>query len=146
VSRSQARILSVIFPGLGQLATGHKHRGTALVAAEVGLLVVWLTSHADYNTRREQFDLEEVHYLSLRQGGSFAEAAESWGRLVDRKDDLDRSSTLRRVFGTLSVALYAYNLVDILFLNGLEPVSERRVTLTPRLGPDSAGAALVARF
>ena len=143
VSKRQAQILSAIFPGLGQLATGQRGRGTAMVAGEVGFVVVWLTSHADYNTRKEQFAIEEKRYVDLQQGGSFVDAEESWQQLKDKKDDLDRSHTLRVAFGALSIALYTYNLVDVLWLDGASP---KRVTLAPVMRPDGLAAVLVARF
>ena len=143
VSKRQAQILSAIFPGLGQLATGQRGRGTAMVAGEVGFVVVWLTSHADYNTRKEQFAIEETRYFDLQNGGSFVVAEESWQQLKDKKDDLDRSHTLRVAFGALSIALYTYNLVDVLWLDGASP---KRVTLAPVMRPDGLAAVLVARF
>ena len=99
LTRPEAIALSAVFPGLGQLAAGHSKRGTALVAAEVACLVVWLTSHEDYNTQAAQFNLESERYDSLRQGGSFEEAEESWRRLSEKKDDLDGSHMRRRLFG-----------------------------------------------
>ncbi len=143
VSKRQAQILSAIFPGLGQLATGQRGRGTAMVAGEVGFVVVWLTSPADYNTRKEQFAIEEARYFDLQNGGSFVVAEESWQQLKDKKDDLDRSHTLRVAFGALSIALYNYNLVDVLWLDGASP---KRVTLAPVMRPDGLAAVLVARF
>jgi hypothetical protein len=50
VTERQARWLSVVYPGLGQLVAGHRTKGTTLIAATTASLVVWLTSHADYNT------------------------------------------------------------------------------------------------
>ena len=146
VSKRQAQILSAVFPGLGQLATGHRQKGTAMVVGQAGFLVVWLTSHADYNTRREQFEIESARYLKLQNGGSFAEAEESWQQLREKKDDVDRSHTLRVAFGALSIALYSYNLLDVLVWDGASPASGR-VALSPVMRPDGgAGAVLVARF
>lgn len=118
VSRKQAVGLSALFPGLGQLATGHRSRGTAMVVAEMGFVVIWLTSHADYNTQHEQFKAERQRYLALRDGGSFAQAELSWSQLQDKKDDLDGSHTRRVVFGALSGMLYGYSLLDALFWDG----------------------------
>jgi len=152
VSRSQAIALSTVFPGLGQLATGHRYRGTALVAAEVGCLVVWLTAHEDYNTQSTQFDIEVERYFSLRDGGSFEAAKESWKRLSDKKDSLDRSHLLRQVFGVMAVAVYGYNLLDALVFDGSEPsepsepVAEKSFSIGPMGGRDVTGLALVARF
>ena len=146
ISRSQAIGLSLLFPGLGQLATGHRNKGTALMAVEMGCLVVWLTSHEDFNTQAKQFDMETERYLALVQGGTFEAAEESWQRLSDKKDDLDQSHLLRRAFGVLSLVVYGYNALDVLVYNGAEPAVEKSVSIAPmpRIGP--AGLALVKRF
>lgn len=153
VSRVQAIGLSVLFPGLGQLANGRRYKGTGLVVGEVACLVVWLTSHADYNTYKEQFGIEQERYLALQNGGSFDEAQESWERLEDQRDDLDRSHARRWLFGSLTVGLYGYNLLDVLVLGGGDPVAgkgpgpgEKRFSLAPLSGFGAPGVALVARF
>ena len=128
------------------MAAGPRYRGTGLVVGEGASLVVWLSSHADYETQKDQFELEREEYLALREGGTFAEAAESWKRLQDKKDDLDASHARRWIFGGLSAVLYAYNLVDVLFLDGAAPVSSPGVSFVPVLGERAAGMALVARF
>ena len=146
VSRPQAVGLSLIFPGLGQLATGHKLKGTALMAAEMGCLVIWLTSHEDFNTQKVQFELEKERYQALRDAGTFAQAEASWQRLADKKDDLDQSHLLRRVFGVLSLATYSYNVLDVLFYSGAEPVADKAVNLVPIAAGNAPGMGLVARF
>jgi hypothetical protein len=146
VSRSQAIGLSLAFPGLGQLATGHKNKGTALIVAELASVVIWLTSHEDFNTQETQFEIEKTRYLELRQGGTFAQAEESWKRLSDKKDDLDRSHQLRRAFGVLSLVVYSYNVLDVLVYDGAKPVAGKSVGLAPLATADATGLALVARF
>ena len=147
VSESRARLLSVLYPGLGQLVAGHREKGTALVAGATASLVVWLTSHADYNTHVEQFDLETARYLALRDDGSFDEAQDSWEKLRQRQDDLDRSHNLRVAFGAITLGLYAYNLVDVFALGGARAADEdHRVTLSPRPLGDGLGVSLTARF
>jgi len=153
VSRTQAIVLSALFPGLGQLANGHRYKGTGLVVGEVTCLVVWLTSHADYNTQKEQFAIERERYLALQNGGSFAEAEESWERLGDKKDDLDSSHARRRLFGVLAVGLYGYNLLDALVLGGTDPIAGnaqrangKTLSLAPLPGLRAPGVVLVARF
>ena len=128
VTRSQAIALSAVFPGLGQLATGHRNRGTALVTAELACLVIWLTSHEDFDTQKTQFEIESQRYLSLREDSSFEDAEASWQRLSAKKDDLDGSHTRRRLFGVLAAAVYGYSLVDVLLRSGGEE-------------PQAAGAA-----
>ena len=146
ISRSQAIGLSLLFPGLGQLATGHRNKGTALMATEVGCLVVWLTSHEDFNTQAKQLDIEAERYLALREGGTFEAAEESWQRLSDKKDDLDRSHLLRRAFGVLAFVVYGYNALDVLMYDGAEPATEKAIGIAPMPRDGTAGLALVKRF
>jgi hypothetical protein len=145
VSRGRAQLLSGLYPGLGQLVAGHRGKGTTMVVAHTGLLVVWLTAHADYNTHEEQFALQEEHYTSLQVGGSFQEAEETWQQMRQRKDDLDRSHLLRVSFGLLAAGLYSYNLVDVLLLDGVEPAPSA-LSLQPQGVGSGVGVALVARF
>ncbi|MDP6076920.1 MAG: hypothetical protein QF638_01920 [Acidimicrobiales bacterium] len=135
-----------MFPGLGQLATGHRNRGTALVTAELACLVIWLTSHEDFDTQKTQFEIESQRYLSLREGSSYEEAEESWQRLSSKKDDLDGSHTRRRLFGVLAAAVYGYSLVDVLLLSGGEPQTASSLRVIPMVDTRATGVAVVARF
>ena len=147
VTRSQAIALSAVFPGLGQLANGHRNRGTALAAVELASLVIWLTSHEDFDTQSTQFNIENERYLALREGGSFEEAEASWQRLTAKKDDLDGSHTRRVLFGTLAAAVYGYNLLDVLLLSGGEEShAARSMSVVPMAGAGATGLAVVARF
>jgi len=149
VTRSQAIALSAVFPGLGQLATGHRNRGTALVTAELACLVIWLTSHEDFDTQKTQFEIESQRYLSLRKDSSFEDAEASWQRLSAKKDDLDGSHTRRRLFGVLAAAVYGYSLVDVLLRSGgEEPQAAGAVRVVPMVDVDTraTGVALVHRF
>ena len=145
VSVGQARVLSVLYPGLGQLVAGHRQRGTAMIVGHTAFLVAWLSSNSDFGTHEDQFELESERYLALREGGNFADADEAWRRLTDRKDDLDQAHTVRVAFGALTAALYAYNLVDVFVLGGVEP-RQQRVSLAPQKIGDAPGLMLVARW
>jgi hypothetical protein len=149
VTRSQSIALSAVFPGLGQLATGHRNRGTALVTAELACLVIWLTSHEDFDTQKTQFEIESQRYLSLREDSSFEDAEASWQRLSAKKDDLDGSHTRRRLFGVLAAAVYGYSLVDVLLLSGgEEPQAAGSVRVVPMVDVDTraTGVAVVHQF
>lgn len=146
VTARRAKLLSALYPGLGHLVAGHRQKGTSLVTATTASLVIWLSSHADYNTHEEQFDLEAIRYAGLRDNGSFADADDSWRRLQDRKDDLDRSHNLRMLFGVAAVGLYSYNLIDAFLLGGVEPRDPGRVAVQPHTIDGRPGLALIARF
>ena len=64
--------------------------------------------------------------------------------LEDKKDDLDGSHTLRRLFGALAVGTYGYNLLDVLVLGGGEAAAP--VSLEALPVPGEPGLALVWRF
>ena len=145
-SHSQAVVLSVAFPGLGQLAAGHRIKGTALVATGIATIVGWLTSHADYNTQANQFALAKERYLLLQNGGSFDAAEKSWQRLGSLKSDLDGSHIRRCLFGVLAGGIYGYNLLDILLLDGASPAAKRRMRIAPLPQTRTSGVLLVAQF
>jgi hypothetical protein len=146
VSPGQARLLSVLYPGLGQLAAGHRQRGTAMIVGHTVFLVAWLSSNSDFGTHEDQFDLESAGYSSLREGGSFENAKEAWRRVSDRKDDIDQAHTTRVTCAALTAVLYGYNLVDVFLLGGVEPPQDRRMSLRPRKIGEAPGLALVARW
>lgn len=147
VTRSQAIALSAVFPGLGQLATGDRNLGTALVTAELACLVIWLTSHEDFDTQKAQFDIESERYLALRQGGSYEAAEERWKELTAKKDDLDGSHTRRRLFGVLAGAVYGYSLVDlVLFNKGEASQASGSVRVAPLVDTGATGVVVVGRF
>jgi hypothetical protein len=142
-SHRQALLLSALFPGLGQLATEQRYKGTALLAGQAAFLVVGLTSHADYNTQKDQFRLEGRRYETLRQGGTFAEADESWKKMRSLQDDLDASHTRRQIFGGLAVLLYGYNMIDMFLWDG---AAEETMSLVPSKVDGHPALRLVARF
>jgi hypothetical protein len=146
VSPGQARLLSVLYPGLGQLVAGHRQRGTAMIVGHTVFLVAWLSSNSDFGTHEDQFDLESAGYSSLREGGSFENAKEAWRRVSDRKDDIDQAHTTRVTCAALTAVLYGYNLVDVFLLGGVEPPQDRRMSLRPRKIGEASGLALVARW
>jgi hypothetical protein len=116
-----------------------------MIVGHTAFLVAWLSSNSDFGTHEDQFELETERYLALREGGNFADADEAWRRLTDRKDDLDQAHTVRVAFGALTTALYAYNLVDVFVLGGVEP-RQQRVSLAPQKIGDAPGLMLVARW
>ncbi|MEW6751392.1 MAG: hypothetical protein AB1505_10495 [Candidatus Latescibacterota bacterium] len=146
VSHRQAVALSALFPGLGQLATGHRYKGTGMVVGEVTCLVVSLTSHADHSTQEEQLALERERYQALLDEGAAAAAEESRARVAQIQDDLDGSDVRRWTFGGLAAALYVYSLVDVLMAPAAQPRAQGAVGLAPLSGSGAPGLAVVAHF
>ena len=89
VSRNTAVMLSVLFPGLGQMASGQKQKGGALFLGGLVSLIVAVDAHESYNTRRDVYATSRSEYDALRVGGSHQETEAKWQSLVDLNDDLD---------------------------------------------------------
>ena len=133
VSRNTAVVLSVLFPGLGQMASGQKRKGGALFLGELVSLIVAVDGHESYNTRRDVYATSRSEYEDLRVGGSHQEAEARWRRLVDLNDDLDNLHRRRQIFGYAAAAIYAVNLVDILFWQSGDAAAAREVDARPRV-------------
>ena len=150
VSRNTAVVLSVLFPGLGQMASGQKKKGGALFLGGLVSLIVAVDGHESYNTRREVYATSRSEYEALRAGGSHQEAEARWRRLVDLNDDLDNLHGRRQIFGYAAAAIYALNLVDILFWQSGDATAAQEVDRQPRvsLGPvgGTTGIVISKRF
>ena len=69
VSRNTAVVLSVLFPGLGQMASGQKRKGGALFLGELVSLIVAVDGHESYNTRRGVYETSRRRVRSPASGG-----------------------------------------------------------------------------
>ena len=139
VSRNTAVVLSVLFPGLGQMASGQKQKGGALFLGELVSLIVAVDGHESYSTRRDVYATSRSEYEALRVGGSHQEAEAKWRRLVDLNDDLDNLHSRRQIFGYAAAAIYALNLVDILFWQSGEATASQEVDRRPRVSVGPVG-------
>ena len=116
-SRKQAIGLSVLFPGLGQAASGHRMKGTALFVSEILTLTVAIHAHEVHGTKLSQFNQMKEEYEQIRYGGSYAEAEAKWKDMLGARDDMDRLQRLRLGFLCASAGIYLYNVTDMLLLN-----------------------------
>ena len=133
VSRNTAVVLSVLFPGLGQMASGQKQKGGALFLSELVSLIVAVDGHESYSTRRDVYATSRSEYEALRVGGSHQEAEAKWRSLVDLNDDLDNLHSRRQIFGNAAAAIYALNLVDILFWQSGDATVAQELDRMPRV-------------
>lgn len=114
-SKKEAIFLSVLFPGLGQLSSGHKLKGTIILVSEIGSLVIALTANESYKTRLDDFDRLKAEYERMKAGNSSYDLAQQkWSELSQTGEDLDGLHLVRRTFGTAAAGIYLYSLVDIL--------------------------------
>ena len=114
-TKKEAVVLSALFPGLGQLSTGQKIKGTFMLVGEIGSLAVALIANENYNTRRDNFHRLKDEYAVMAAGNSrYDLAQQKWDELHKTNDELDDLHLTRRVFGAVAVGVYIYSLTDIL--------------------------------
>ena len=56
VTKRDAVILSVLFPGLGQMTQGHKLKGISMFIGEAASLIVFINAHENYNTKQNIYN------------------------------------------------------------------------------------------
>ena len=139
VSRNRAVMLSVPFPGLGQMASGQKQKGGALFLSGLVSLIVAVDAHESYNTRRDVYAASRGEYEDLRRGGSHLEAEAKWQRVVGLNDNLDNLHSRRQIFGYAAVAIYALNVVDILLRHPGSATAAQEVDRQPRVSVGPVG-------
>lgn len=150
-SKKQSVILSALFPGLGQLSTGHKVKGTILLAAEVGALATALTANENYQTRLDDFDRLKVEYERMAAGNSrYDLAQQKWEELSETNDDLDDLHAVRRTFTAVAAVVYLYNLFDVISSDASVPTTAAAGGWGLRAMPGESGRPtklmVVARF
>ena len=128
-ARNRAIKMSLLFPGLGQIALGSKVKGFSLFSGGLVSLVVAINGQENHSTVKGRHSQARDKYLGLQQRGRYEEAQEIWEDIQDMEDDLDRYNTMRQII-FLSAGIYAYNVVDILFFSS----PKERVAQTPRPG------------
>lgn len=146
VSRNKAVMLSVLFPGLGQMASGQKQKGGALFLSGLVSLIVAVDAHESYNTRWDVYAASRSEYDDLRVDGSHQEAEVKWQRVVGLDDDLDSLHSRRQIFGYAAVAIYALNVVDILLRHPGDATAAQEVDRQPwvSVGPVGGTTGIVA--
>ena len=148
-SKKEAVVLSSIFPGLGQLSTGHKIKGTILLVVEIGSLATALTANENYDTRLDNFARIKAEYERMAAGNSqYGAARQKWTELRQTHDDLDDLHLIRRAFGAAAVGVYIYNLVDILLSEPRESssVAGWNLRVAPGIGPAPPKLMVVGSF
>ena len=113
-ARNRAIKMSLLFPGLGQIALGSKVKGFSLFSGGLVSLVAAINGQENHSTVKGRHKQARDKYLGLQQRGRYEEAQEIWEDIQDMEDDLDRYNTMRQII-FLSAGIYAYNVVDILF-------------------------------
>jgi len=131
ISKRDAVVLSVLFPGLGQMTQGHKVKGISMFIGEVASLVMFINAHENYNTKQKIYDRDLDIFNNLKTTKSanyqksYTDANKLYKSLQDQNDDLDNLHSIRNTAIIIAAGVYAYNLFDEVFLSSSTVESKR---------------------
>lgn len=149
VTKKKAVVLSALFPGLGQLSTDQKIKGTLMLVGEISSLAVTLIANENYNTRRDNFHRLKDEYAVMATGNSrYDLAQQKWDELHKTNAELDDLHLTRRIFGAVAVGVYIYSLTDILLYDSpkVPAVTRWNLRAVPGMGDVPPKLVLMGSF
>lgn len=135
VTREEATKLSAIFPGIGQISSGHKLKGTMFFVLEVASITGAFHTHETYRTKLSMFKRTRSEYMNST---SYEAAEAKWRELLELRDELDRLRRTRSAFLFSCLGVYVVSLLDAAFFTSYD------VSLEPS-GRGEFGVSLVIR-
>ena len=166
ISKRDAVVLSVLFPGLGQMTSGQKVRGVSLFLAEAASLVLFINAHENYNTKQTTYDKDLVEFNRIATYGIDGSgrgsyntinplnpgALEAFNDLKDQSNELDDLHSTRNIALIVAAGVYAYNIIDAVFFAPSSSESRRaerdtgRIEVNSTLVDRTPGIMLTKRF
>ncbi len=133
ISKRDAILLSVLFPGVGQMTAGSKAKGVGLFFAEVATLAVWANAHENYTTKLSTYnrDKEILDQMALKGRSNYIDASKMYKNVKSQANKLDDLHKTRNIALYLAVGVYAYNLFDAVFLTSTSVESKKAETKSP---------------
>ena len=119
ISKKDALVLSLVYPGLGQMTAGQKYKGMSMFVAETISLVFFINAHENYNTKKKVYerDLDIFTAIATQGSGEYDDALSGYKDLNDTNDELDNLHTIRNTALIVAGAVYAYNIFDAIFFS-----------------------------
>ena len=135
ISKKDAVVLSVVFPGLGQMTAGQKYKGISFFLAETASLLFFINSHENYLTKKKVYnrDMDIYNNIATVGSGVYSDAYNDYQDLKSRSDDLDNLQTTRNAAIIVAGAVYAYNIVDAVFFSSSTSESMRASNINNKL-------------
>ena len=117
VSKREAVVLSVLFPGLGQMTVGQKVKGVSFFLAGVASLAVFVNSNEDYKTKLDTYNRDKSILDDMATAGrkNYEDALKSYSSLEKQNNTLDDLHSTRNAALICAAVVYAYNIFDVLF-------------------------------
>jgi len=147
VSKREAIVLSVLFPGLGQMTIGQKSKGVAFFLAGVTSLAIFVNANENYKTKLENYDRDRDILSGMATVGRASYdgvngAKQFYDNLSSRNKTLDDLSTTRNTALIVAAAVYAYSIFDAVFFT---PSSNESKKAEIKSSPIIVQSALVDR-
>lgn len=119
ISKKDALVLSMVYPGLGQMTAGQKYKGMSMFVAETISLVFFINAHENYNTKKKVYerDLNNLAAIATKGSGEYDDALTLYKDLKNTNDELDNLHTIRNTAIIVAGAVYAYNIFDAVFFS-----------------------------
>lgn len=163
ISKRDAVVLSLLFPGLGQMTAGQKVKGVSLFLSEAASLVLFVNAHENYKTKLTTYDKDMAGYNKLATygppdkggsgGGSYSQAFLIYTDLKDQSNNLDNLDTIRNTAIIVAAGVYAYNVIDAIFFSSSTSESRKadktqksRVQVSSTIVDRTPGVLLTKRF
>ena len=127
ISKRDAVLLSALFPGLGQMTSGHKAKGVLMFVVETTSLAMFVNAHENYNTKLDTYNRDKVILdgMAMRGGASYTEASKLFKDIKKQSDRLDDLNKTRNIALCVAAGVYAYNLFDAIFLTSSSTESKK---------------------
>jgi hypothetical protein len=116
INKTEAVMLSLVYPGLGQMTAGQNVKGVSFFFFETAALVLFVNEHESYQTKQAVYDrdLNDFRRITLEGGKSYVEAKDAYNDLKDLNSQLDKHHTTRNIAAFTALGVYALNIVDVL--------------------------------
>jgi hypothetical protein len=133
ISKRDAVLLSVLFPGLGQMTAGYKVKGVALFFSGITSIAIFANAHENYTTKLETYnrDKDTLDAMALQGRANFTDASKLFQNIKGQNTKLDDLNNTRNIALYVTAGIYAYNLFDAIFLM---PTSKEGVKAEKRSG------------
>lgn len=127
ISKRDAVLLSVLFPGLGQMTAGHKAKGVLMFVAETTSLAIFVNAHENYTTKLDTYnrDKDTLDSMALEGGSSYTAANKLFKSIKSQSNKLDDLNSTRNIALIVAASVYAYNLFDAVFLTSSSTESKK---------------------
>jgi hypothetical protein len=108
-------LYSVLFPGWGQIRTGHYGRGSLFMAGEIVALATLAIADIQYDRTVEQYDRAKDAYLNASYIG---DAVSEYALMHDRWNSAEDLQRVRQTALYAAIGIWVVNIADIVLFDG----------------------------